>query len=262
MSAFSKVSIKTPGSKESKEIKDDYVEVKEPGASTSIIRGLGKPLVQKLGKKGGKKGRRSGSSTSVSLPPATLATIKVRHVFTYICTSAASVGVTVLEFTGSLGGVCTVVNSTIQHWASSWRIHKLTVWPTASTTSLYQNYVDWSSDMATFYPDYSKSKVLPAGITDTSPMVYTPPKGCLARSWVTPGQSITITKNVFTLNLQAGTVLHVDCEFTLGNVYSTTTTTVGTTGFTTAVLGNFYYISLDGRASNKVQHSDGLPTTT
>ncbi len=52
-------------------------------------------------------------------------------------------------------------------------------------------------------------------------------------------------------------MIDVDIDFTLAANF----TPQAFTGFTTVVLGTFYYLALDGRASNKLVPV-GLPTTT
>lgn len=234
---------------------------------SSFVRSFGVPLTAKTaevkrGVRGGKavklKGNK-GPSFSSSLPPVLNVTPKFTHTYRYITNATLNVSISISEMLGSIGGICTVANSALTCWTSSFRIHKVTVYPPVSTTTTYQNYLDWATEPSGYYPDSSKSYVAPSGVTIPKPMVFKPPKNSLASYWLNSTGAVATSKNLFAMVLQAGAIVDLTVEQTLPVVFSADTQLVQLS-ITTGTLKTVYYTPLDG-TNNKCVVADGRPTT-
>lgn len=200
-----------------------------------IKLGASKNSAPLLKKKSGK------SRMSEDLPPLIENSKFVRKtVFRYICTNLALSSISVKDIIGALG--CVAINSTtVNPWASSFKIHKIVAWPSASSS------VDlfWNSGVGALTAvDSEKSKDLPTGITVTGRCVFVPPKKTLASDWI-PINSTTSAANIFSFQQTAdGAILDLHISFTLANTF-----TAGSITVSTATTGLPYYLALDGNGS-------------
>jgi len=172
-------------------------------------------------------------------------------------TSAASVTISVLELIGALGGICTVLNSTVVHWTTAFRIIALKLYPPAgSNVNPVNAVVEWSSASG-YAPDRVMSNDSPGGITSAGRcLVFKPPAKSLASDWV---NIVNSSLNLFNLfNAPAGCVIDLVVESAIGVSFSASalSSTVAT-----GTLGQIYYLALDGPSSNKVIPATGMPTT-
>jgi hypothetical protein len=222
-----------------------------------------RPLALGLNKFGGKlkkgfaRGRRRNRNRDM-IPMAVSRTLHTsttcHHIFRFLCTAGGTYPVTNVDIFGALGGICTVTNSTIQLWASSFRLRRVSVAESAQSVASVNATLTWftagdlntkdESTIATSIP-YDRPSVLSEA----------PPKNSLASFWTNTSSGTTNT--FFTIMCAIGAEIDVSVDFTL----ISNGTPGALTGITTATLGNQYYLSLDGRGSNKLQPA-GLPTTS
>lgn len=189
----------------------------------------------------------------LSVPPPLDTTPSLRHVFRFACSTSGTYNVVVNSLLAACGGICTVANSTIVTFASAVKVHRVSIWPAPNSTTVEANGVQFSSSSDTYSRDESKGRDVPDGITVTGAVTAVPPPNSSAAFWATS----TASRQLFVLQITAGSIVDVDLSICLAN----TLTGASITGLTTAVLGTTYYLALDGRASNKVTPLR-LPTTS
>ncbi len=220
---------------ESKEEKENYM-------------GPSKLMVRSEGKAGG---------GAMSLPPVLQATCYVRKRFRFRASSAVSgVSCTLNGFLGACGGICTVANTNLRTWASSFQIKKIVAWPPGGVSgSADMVFVDWSAaGNSNFTPDSSKIVTIPDGITVTKSLVFVPPTKSLAEFWYNP-TNMSASGAIIALTCPSGTILDVILEFSLSNVNLGNNITI-----VAGSVGTVYYLALDGPSSNKLVPL-GVPTT-
>jgi len=244
-----------------KETKQDSVErfvrIRAPKGSEkkNQKKTNSKILTRSSVKRKGKGGKRAGGS--VNLPPNLNNSITVRNaVYRYFAASGAgaAVSVSVADMLGALGGVAQSA-SIFRPWASSFRIHKVCAWPANSNTGADQSYftLSWNSGLVPYQRDELKSEDLPEGATITRAVVERPPRGCLAGDWV--ASTASTTANLFTIQTSQGSIVDLHVSYTLPLAF-----TPGSLTTTSATTGQYYYLPLDGVASNTLKPVH-LPTT-
>jgi len=194
-----------------------------------------------------RRGRGENKRGGASLPPPLQAVVTVHHVFRFVVTTAGAITGTPVTIdggglAGALGGTCSVVNSNLTTWASSIRLHRVSIWPSAVAVGTLspQPEVIWYSPSNAVEKDTSVERVLPAGITQTAPVHSRPPKGSFCGMWMNP--VVNVTNILFGLTyVPGGSVIDLDVSFTMSN-------NMGTLGrvIATGVLGTIYYLYLDG----------------
>jgi len=208
------------------------------------------------GKKGKKGSRRTGSSSS--LPPRFNMVPRMTKTFRFLSTSVSAT-ITALELFGAVGGICTVANSKVQHWASSVKLRSITIWPSASASVAESCLLEWFSAVDPHNPDEVVSQIIPGGVTQTKAMTFRPPKKSLIGDWL--NVTTTSSNSLFNITVPSGCVIDLTVDFTIGVTYSTASTLYSST-VTTGTLGNIYYLALDGPSSNKLAPEPGMPSTS
>jgi hypothetical protein len=196
------------------------------------------------------KNRRVGKGQR-GLPPQLDITPTVRHTFRFYQTVGGHTAVTVNNVFGALGGVCYVANSLVKPMASSFKIHKVTIYPAPNLSGTSACNVAWALATGAQMRDEEKDRTLPEGLTVTSPVESSPPRGSLAAMW-----QVGSTNSLFFTDALVGSVLDMDISFTLSNQFVVSGQTV-----VTGTLGNIYYLYLDGSTSHN-WIPVGFPTTT
>jgi hypothetical protein len=120
-------------------------------------------------------------------------------------------------------------------------------------SAIFASEVQWASVVVGMEKDRTTDKSVPTGISVSSPLRSSPPRGSLCDEWIQCNNSVATA--IFTLLLQQGTIVDVALVFTLANNFASNSISVAT-----AVVGTQYYLALDGPTSNKVVPL-GLPTT-
>jgi len=195
----------------------------------------------------------SQKGSATSLPPQIEITPNVRHVYRFVSNNANAVSVTNQDILGAIGGICTVANSTVRLWATSFKLNSVKMWPSANTTTT-PTYTDISWGAGAYgSKDSELLKAVPGGCSVTGLVTFTPPKGSFATNWI----SNTISGNYIIMSLQCsvGSILDVDLSFTLCNQVAPANSSIAT-----GTLGSIYYLFLDGSTTHQIQPY-GLPFT-
>lgn len=190
------------------------------------------------------------SAAKLSLPPRIEITPHLRHVFRFVAPTGFSAAITPANVIGALGTVCTVLNSTVQPFCSSFRIKSLTVWPGTSSSGKTDTAVTFSSTLSTSVQDTEKAVTLPEGVTVTTATHWVPPKGSLAEFW-----QAASAQNFMRITCSPGSVLDLDVEYTISNTFASLSQTVAT-----GSVGVVYYLYLDG-SSTHLLVPEFLPST-
>jgi hypothetical protein len=145
----------------------------------------------------------------------------------------------------SVGGICTVANSTVTAVASSFRIKAITMWPPESgQASLY--WATGSAEQALAKDEYT-TDVAATLMTVPQSTVFSPPPGSWNGMW--QATSDNPTDVICQITLSSGALLRVDLEFTLQAFAAL----YPQTGYTTATLGAWYYPYLDGPVAHQIK---------
>lgn len=144
----------------------------------------------------------------------------------------------------SLGGVGTVLNSTVAGIASSFRINEITAWPPAGGSVDVEWNITGTAEQA-LGKDSARQKTLPTGITVTGGLVFRPPAGSYSSMWQAAN---TNTSDVmFQIAATAGTVLQLKIAYTMPVSVGSG---VSQSGYAGVTVGSFYYPYLDGPSTH------------
>lgn len=238
----------TPKVETKQEAKDVRISPTDDGILQNRRGGFSQRVARSRGKKRGKKKMLARLPPTIDLVPACHAVMR------FLSNNATNTSVTFSELLGICGGICTVVNSTVVGWASSVRIHRITIWPSASSSGVNFANVTWVGDTASsvaWGKDTVRDASIPEGTTLTAPFTTVPPKGTLCDQWLTPSST-----TCFNIASSIGSVVDVDVSWTLTGQQSIQPTFTVATG----VVGNIYYLPLDGASSHRYQNI-ALPAT-
>ncbi len=225
-------------------------------------RATGVLAAKRRGKKGkGKKGKRTRTGVVARLPPPLMTTDNVPFHRRYaVSATVGPVSVTRTAIAGALGGVCTIVNSTILAWASSFHLKRIKIWPAASSTGAQTACeIYWSVGGGAeqqLSKDTATVNNVPNGVAQDAAIVMVPPRNTYLRDWQQTGVDSSDVMFVIQ-NLTLGTIVDIEGVYTLANAAGG----LNITSVATCSLGSVYYLALDGRASNKLV-PQGLPTTS
>lgn len=195
------------------------------------------------------KGSKVGGS---SLPPVKDMTVStVKHTFRFVSASgSAANNVTPTNIIGACGGICTVANSKLTPWASSFKLHAIRIWPGVSTSGYEDAIIRWAALATVGTKDQKLERAVPQGVSITGGLEFRPPKGTLATWWQVATSSV-----LFVISCAPGSIVEMDVTFTLSNSFVTSDTTIAT-----GTLASVYYLPLDGPTSHTVTPL-GLPFT-
>lgn len=190
-----------------------------------------------------------------SLPPELSTTPTLSHTFRFRAHSAlVGVGVTAESLLGICGGVCTVINSTIRHTASSLKISHVHAWLPGSLTGNDSIFIDWAAaGFGGRGPDKGRLITIPDGVTVTDRLDFKPPPDSLCQFWY--NTSLTGSTVLFVVSAPTGSVFDVHVTYTDSASLAGYNSTIAS-----GVVGSRYYLALDGPASNLIRPL-GVPTT-
>jgi len=214
-----------------------------------------KPLL-KRGKRPQARGRRKSGKRqrgAPTLPPELEMVFMVHKTLRFLASGAFSNNITGQMIAGACGGICTITNSSVSCFASSAKIHKITIWPSVSLTAPSPEVI-WYSPVTVVEKDESKSRTIPSGVTVDRAVVSRPPRNTLAVDWMNL-VSIGTTSLFKLLNVPSASVIDLSLTFTLSNNILSQNL-----GVVTGVLTNVYYLALDGPGTN-ILRPIGVPTT-
>jgi len=203
----------------------------------------------------GKKTR--GPRLSGALPPELECTPVNRCTLRFNVTQNSTArAVSVAAIAGSLGAVATVTNSTVSPICSAFRIRKVVLYSSenASAAAVNQASLQWASSFSSLERDEVKEASIPDGMTVPKRLVLVPPKQGLASFWVNSAASGSV--NVLSVTANQGSIIDLHIDFILSNAIAQ----FPTISVSTAVLGQLYYLPLDG-ASGHILQALGRPGT-
>jgi len=206
-----------------------------------------------VGKSKSQRGKASPKTSQASRPPPLQLTHNVKNVtIRFGVTSSGSYTISNDGIYGALGTIGITLNTFVKAWASTYRLRKVTVFPSSSASSDTTCSLNWSSGLTTFAKDEVMNQSVPSGMTVPEKVVFVPPKKSLVSDWI----FLASVLNMFSITVSAGSIVDLNIDYTLGNSLTGPFVSV-----TTAVVGTVYYLALDGPSSNKIVPI-GLPTTS
>jgi hypothetical protein len=241
------------------DIQSDYVVTDQKGDTSTLCKVLPESKSQMFLGSSSLQGKATGVPASErcgSLPPQLNNTVALTHRYRYfVATTAAPVSVSVQDMLGALGGICSVGNSLLKPWSSSFKIHSVTAYPSTAAAAPNENFCAlwWNAGPSFQQKDVEESKDIPQGVTMTAPVRFIPPPKTLAGDWL--ACTATGTTNIFSMFVSAGSIIDLHVSYTLSNQFIPATMSIAT-----GVLGTIYYLALDGPTSNTVVPAH-LPTT-
>jgi len=152
-----------------------------------------------------------GLKSNLSNPPELEFTPFVKHTFRFKSSSVDSSIVTLGSLLTALGGWASST-TTFHGWASSVKIHKISIWPALSTTGNAPVELVWFTPISGVGKDDVKGLDLPSGISVSSASVYVPPPKTLCADWMSGSDN-----NLLSLSSPIGSIVDVLVSFTLTN---------------------------------------------
>jgi hypothetical protein len=179
-------------------------------------------------------GTKGKGGTAMSLPPNITYAPTIKHKWRFSPSSATASSCTASNLMFVAGGIASSATS-VYSLSSSFRIHSIEIWPSASSTTFEDCNVQWQSPIAAVERDSRQGRDVPEGMSVTGKFRTTPPKGSLAGNWCTGG-----SVGIFLIAAPVGSIVDVVMEHTLSNALSNY---VGVgSGMT---IGDVYYGGLD-----------------
>jgi len=186
------------------------------------------------------------------LPPQIDAVLVVGHRYRFVTSVTGIYNVTPAMLFGVCGGFCTIANSQHRSWAGTIRAKRVTLFLPSVTSGTNSADVVWLSNDLNRSRDSEELNSTPTGITNCNSMTSVPPGKTAQQLWFT---SSATGASFLSLSVVVGTIIDLDLTFTLNCNFTGAANTIAV-----GMLGNTYYLALDGPASNKLIPV-GLPTT-
>jgi hypothetical protein len=185
------------------------------------------------------------------LPPTLQGSVVNNHTFRFQTNAdVVAYSVTVGNVIGAIGTIGTVVNTTVASIASSFKLKSITIWP-AQSSAIHNAEFSWAGSYGTV-ADRSTTKSIPLGITETAPFRTRPGLDTLASDWQNSSTTSTVLGIMY--DIPKGSIVDLSVTYTQRNTQAGVSYTV-----TTAALGTFYYLYLDGATAKFLPVA--LPTT-
>jgi len=191
-------------------------------------------------RRNGKSSRAKGprKQNPIPRPPQFNSNVVKHHKFRFLASSAvANVTITNFNVLAALGGVGTVANSTITQFNKSFRIKSIEIWtPPASQGASATCAVEWLAPANSPNWEVSDSSMNP---TYPAHILARPPPNSLASFW----NAVSTSQNMFEITASGGSIVDLVVDYIEDDQEAANNTT---TGVATVVLGNKYYLALDG----------------
>lgn len=189
-------------------------------------------------KRGRKLQRPARRSAAIGLqnPPQFESNVRSRHKYRFTMTAAASTTFTDSSFNNCLGGVCTVVNTTVTSFVQSFIIKRIDLWaaPAAQGNNATCS-VEWFGFGNSPNIEHSDTTLSVARNAHVSSV---PPAQSLAAFWQKPTGT-----NLCIISGGAGTIVDVTLDLMLTDDEQTAVNRQ--VAVATGVLGTVYYLALD-----------------
>jgi len=197
---------------------------------------------------GPKKGSKRGSQN----PPQITSNIMYKHRYRFTSSSGTATSITCLSAAGAVGGICTVVNSSLETWSGSVKIDEIEIWtPPASQGAAATCSVNWVSNfVSTNNQEVSDTTV---SVGKPAHVCTRPPPMSISSFW----QSASSTSTLCQITAPSGSIIDV----VISSIISDDDTGPNPIAIGAGVLGNVYYLSLDPNATHRFTPIS-LTTTT
>jgi hypothetical protein len=173
-----------------------------------------------------------------------MSTVPYSHKFRFRAAAAANaLQLGVGGIFGALGVVATSTTS-VASIASSFRVHSISMYPSAATTPPSECLCLWASALTGFLPDEARLTTMPDGITIPRGYKFSPPKASLAADWI--NTAVNAGAAVVYLTCPTGTIIDIHLSARMSNAIGNINITV-----TSAGVGGVYYLAPDGPATNR-----------
>jgi len=191
----------------------------------------------------GRRKKAAPKKVLVSLPPMLDLVPQVHTVLRYQNVDSTAVNVSVASLLGACGTIGIVTNSAVRLLASAVKLHRITIWPANSAGSSDYATLLWKPEGSTnIGKEVVKDLTMPTGISLTGPLSFVPPRGTLWANWLEYS-----TEQMCIIACTAGAVVDVSVSWT----QLCGTALVQQATVATAVVGNPYYLALDGVTTHK-----------
>lgn len=227
-----------------KEVVRIYGLIHHSRAPKKFVKFRGMARIKGVGARKKKKGQ-------MGLPPQIEVTPRLRQTFRfYINASISARPIILRDVFGALGGICSVANTTLKAWATSFRIVSLDMYmPNGGAGE-----ISWIVDNTDQGPDEAYDVTIPANISVTEGIHTSPPSRSVASDWVNIAGDLT--DELFRVSSStSGAVLDMDVEYTLPNEFTAASITIAA-----GTLGVAYYLALD-QSGSKAITAINRPTT-
>jgi hypothetical protein len=182
------------------------------------------------------------SKSALANPPELEFTPLCKHTFRFKSTSVDSSTVTLGSLLTSVGGWASS-STTFHGWASSIRLHRISIWPALSSSVSAPVELVWFSPISGVGKDDVKGLDLPSGISVSSASVYVPPPKTLCADWMSGSDA-----SLLSLSSPVGSIVDVSVSFTLTNSVG------GSTLMSTFTGSDFGYNPLDSSGNYAPLH--------
>jgi hypothetical protein len=192
---------------------------------------------QKRGNPGTSNGQRFG-------PPQLDSNIIVNHKFRFTASSSGAYAISQANLIGICGMMGSTTNAAVASIIDCFKVNSVEIWgPPASQGSFSTVSVEWIGGTTTLPSLTKEVSDTTCSVAEPAHVFSRPPKTSTVGFWNSAdggGSNI-----FFTVSVPAGSIIDVNVSFILGDNSQHFTVAVST-----AVVGEAYYLSLDGPASN------------
>ncbi len=166
--------------------------------------------------------------------------IRLSHKYRFVASTAFNGQIFPIGLIGACGGVCTVTNTTISLLVESLRLKKIEVWSAPATQGASSTCtVEWSGSDNSPNVEVSDTTI---SVARNAHLVTSPPNLSLASFWTTP----TSSNALFSLTCPINSII----DIWLDEVLADQASALGTTTVATGVLGELYFLPLDGTTTH------------
>lgn len=205
---------------------------------------------------------RKGKSVAATWPPEIDIECRVRRQVLRFETTNAVSGIngiiTATDIFGAIGVIGRVTNSSVTAIAQSFRLKRVTIWPSGSTSGVVLDSISWASD-DDHDPAIKKNGIRPAGIVgEPSAITAVPPRNSTSGFWMRDTVAVANVAMVYLEISGTGSIVDLELEWTsMDGISSSQSITVAT-----AVVGTFYRLYLNKVAAANTLKPVDFPSTT
>lgn len=189
----------------------------------------------------GNRRRRVNQSSQINGPPQLRTNPIFRHTYRFTSGNGARTPVNDNNILMAAGGMCTVTNTTVRSFFSSFKIRCIDIWtPPAAQGSSATCSVEWAGSFNT--PGYEVSDTT-ISVTTPAHVHAVPPPQSIASFW-----AVGAGANECYIVAPVGSIIDIALDLILFDDQSNLTQSSETVA--AGVLGNVYYLSLDDNSTH------------